>query len=73
MQVFLDWCNAGQALDPVLKAAIVHLWFVTIHPFEDGNPTFPSKCIMVPNFYENARIVAGREESERILCRIWRR
>ncbi|MBS1002044.1 Fic family protein [Acetobacter persici] len=37
MQIFLDWCNAGQALDPVLKAAIAHLWFVTIHPFEDGN------------------------------------
>ncbi len=37
MQVFLNWCNAGQALDPVLKAAIAHLWFVTIHPFEDGN------------------------------------
>ena len=37
MQAFLNWCNAGQALDPVLKAAIAHLWFVTIHPFEDGN------------------------------------
>ncbi|MFS8371427.1 Fic family protein [Acetobacter indonesiensis] len=37
MQAFLDWCNAGHALDPVLKAAIAHLWFVTIHPFEDGN------------------------------------
>ncbi|AHI26388.1 cell filamentation protein Fic [Komagataeibacter xylinus] len=36
-RAFLDWCNAGQALDPVLKAAIAHLWFVTIHPFEDGN------------------------------------
>ncbi|GCE78999.1 Fic family protein [Komagataeibacter oboediens] len=37
MRAFLNWCNAGQALDPVLKAAIAHLWFVTIHPFEDGN------------------------------------
>ncbi|MFT8307785.1 Fic family protein [Acetobacter malorum] len=37
MQVFLNWCNVGQVLDPVLKAAIAHLWFVTIHPFEDGN------------------------------------
>lgn len=34
---FLEWFNAGQAFDPVLKAAIAHLWFVTIHPFEDGN------------------------------------
>ncbi len=37
MQVFLDWFNAKDDLDPVLKAAIAHLWFVTIHPFEDGN------------------------------------
>lgn len=37
MQLFLDWCNAAQSGDFVLKAAIAHLWFVTIHPFEDGN------------------------------------
>lgn len=34
---FLDWFNAPHSLDPVLKAALAHLWFVTIHPFEDGN------------------------------------
>ncbi|MDR3175895.1 MAG: Fic family protein [Desulfovibrio sp.] len=34
---FLDWFNAPLDLDPVLKAGIAHLWFVTIHPFEDGN------------------------------------
>ena len=32
-----DWFNAADATDPVLKAGIAHLWFVTIHPFEDGN------------------------------------
>jgi Fic family protein len=38
MTAFLDWFNAApEALDPVLKAGIAHLWFVTIHPFEDGN------------------------------------
>lgn len=37
MGAFLDWFNAPTALDPVLKAAIAHFWFVTIHPFEDGN------------------------------------
>lgn len=37
MNTFLDWFNANQMLDPVLKAALAHLWFVTIHPFEDGN------------------------------------
>src|SRR5690606_34912233 len=37
MDAFLDWFENGGALDSVLKAAIAHLWFVTIHPFEDGN------------------------------------
>jgi len=37
MDSFLNWVNEENALDLVLKAAIAHLWFVTIHPFEDGN------------------------------------
>lgn len=37
MSRFLDWLNATPNLDPVLKAAVLHFWFVTIHPFEDGN------------------------------------
>lgn len=37
MTAFLAWFNATPETDPVLKAAIAHLWFVTIHPFEDGN------------------------------------
>ena len=37
MQAFLRWFNGKGALDPVIKAGIAHLWFVTIHPFEDGN------------------------------------
>ncbi len=37
MRIFLDWFNLEQNTDLVIKAAIAHLWFVTIHPFEDGN------------------------------------
>jgi Fic family protein len=37
MRSFLDWFNGGAATEPVLKAAQAHLWFVTIHPFDDGN------------------------------------
>lgn len=33
----IDWIENEHEVDPVLKAAIAHLWFVTIHPFEDGN------------------------------------
>jgi Fic family protein len=38
MSAFLKWFNANiSSIDSVLKAAIAHLWFVTIHPFDDGN------------------------------------
>jgi len=37
MTAFFDWMNGDSQPDPLLKAAIAHLWFVTIHPFEDGN------------------------------------
>jgi len=38
MKVFLDWCNSEEnSVDPVLRAAQAHLWFETLHPFEDGN------------------------------------
>lgn len=37
MNAFLDWENRADSTDPVLRAAIAHLWFVTIHPFDDGN------------------------------------
>jgi len=37
MKAFLQWFNASQEMDQVLKAALAHLWFVTIHPFDDGN------------------------------------
>lgn len=34
---FLEWFEGGGAPEPVLHAALAHLWFVTIHPFDDGN------------------------------------
>ncbi len=37
MSRFIKWFNAPASVDPVLKAGIAHFWFVTIHPFEDGN------------------------------------
>lgn len=38
MERFLAWCNTPlERLDGLLRAGIVHLWFVTLHPFEDGN------------------------------------
>ena len=37
MTAFITWMNNEKKLEPILKAAIAHLWFVTIHPFDDGN------------------------------------
>jgi len=37
MERFLDWLNHKNSLDLVLKSMIAHFWFVTIHPFDDGN------------------------------------
>ncbi|WP_373515019.1 Fic family protein [Persicitalea sp.] len=37
MEAFIHWFNQDDENDAVLKAALAHLWFVTIHPFDDGN------------------------------------
>lgn len=37
MQAFLKWYNENPDMDLVLKSAVAHLWFVTLHPFDDGN------------------------------------
>lgn len=37
MKRFIKWFNEENKIDLVIKAAIAHLWFVTIHPFQDGN------------------------------------
>ena len=34
---FLEWFNTNGGTDPVMNAGLAHLWFVTIHPFDDGN------------------------------------
>ena len=37
MARFFHWFEGPTTIDPVLKAALAHFWFVTIHPFDDGN------------------------------------
>ena len=37
MKAFVNWFNSENKIDPVIKAAIAHLWIITIHPFDDGN------------------------------------
>jgi Fic family protein len=37
MHQFIKWFNTDKSMEPVIKSAIAHLWFVSIHPFDDGN------------------------------------
>ena len=37
MDIFLKWFNDNSFMDPVIKSAIAHFWFIIIHPFDDGN------------------------------------
>jgi Fic family protein len=37
MQAFIEWFNTEKPISPIVRSAIAHLWFVSIHPFEDGN------------------------------------
>jgi Fic family protein len=37
MEKFIQWVNLKDDMDPILKAGIAHYWFVTLHPFDDGN------------------------------------
>lgn len=37
MNTFYEWFNKNEELNPIIKAAIAHLWFITLHPFDDGN------------------------------------
>lgn len=37
MESFLDWFHGSNETDWVVKSGLAHLWFVTIHPFDDGN------------------------------------
>ena len=37
MNSFIEWFNADESMESIIKSAIAHLWFVSIHPFDDGN------------------------------------
>ncbi len=82
MAGFIEWCNAEDDVDPVLRAAVAHFWFVTIHPFEDGNgrlaralaDLFLARADGCPErFYSmSTRIEAERKDYYRILERTQR-
>jgi Fic family protein len=78
MEQFIEWMNTPSSLDPVLRAAIAHFWFVTVHPYDDGNGRIARAIAdlalaradgMPTRFYSmSAQIVAEREEYYRRLA-----
>jgi len=77
LEDLLSWVNNEQDTNPIIKAAITHLWFVTLHPFEDGNGRITraltdmmlSKAEDIPyRFYSmSAQIQKDKEDYYRIL------
>lgn len=77
MNAFLEWFENGCELDPVLKSGLAHLWFVTIHPFDDGNGRIARAVAdlslarsenIVERFYSmSAQIRAERKEYYEVL------
>jgi Fic family protein len=77
MGKFLAWFDGNEQEDPLLKTAIAHLWFVTIHPFEDGNGrigrAIAEKCLArsdgsAQRFYSmSSQILEERKEYYEVL------
>ncbi|RRD63836.1 DUF4172 domain-containing protein [Comamonadaceae bacterium OH2310_COT-174] len=63
MQRFLDWANADGNEPALLKAGLAHLWFVTLHPFDDGNGrivSFPTiETVLKENFWQSMKMTEG--------------
>lgn len=72
MKRFLHWLNQNEGYDEVIRSAIAHLWFLTIHPFEDGNGQIARALTlsmlqrsesMLPRYYAfSARLLEKRSE-----------
>jgi Fic family protein len=80
LMAFFDWFNASRAdisLDPLLRAGLAHFWFVTLHPFDDGNGRLTRAITDLAlaqaenqaiRFYAmSASILASRQDYYRIL------
>lgn len=72
METFLDWVNAPCGIPCLVKAGLSHLWFVTLHPFDDGNGRIGravadlmlSRCDRDPRRYFSMSAQIQREQSQ---------
>ncbi|MDR3155162.1 MAG: Fic family protein [Deltaproteobacteria bacterium] len=67
---FIAWFNAASDMHPAVKAAVAHLWFVTVHPFADGNgriaralsdPAMAAQDSAAPYYSSSRQILKTRE------------
>ena len=65
MQKFLSWFDADEPVSSVIRSAVAHFWFVSIHPFEDGNGRL---ALFFPTCYwqEEKRVSSAYNVSSRI-------
>ena len=67
MNTFLNWLQEEQDIDMIVKAAIAHLWFVTIHPFSDGNGRIArtiAKSDDTPHRFYSMSNIIGKKRKE---------
>lgn len=66
MQALIDWCNTAE-LSPFIMAGVVHLWFVTVHPLDDGNGRLSRTLadMMLARLDDNARYYSMSAEINR--------
>ena len=68
MAAFLEWLNGPLDTSEAMRAALVHLWFVTVHPFDDGNGRLARADNTAHRFYSmSAQIHAERAQYYRML------
>jgi hypothetical protein len=65
MSAFLEWFEVGSKIDVVLKAAEAHLWFVTIHPFDDATTGPGGNAWRKSSFDGSRSAILGRRPNQR--------
>jgi hypothetical protein len=75
MKKFLDWFEKDGSTDLVIKTGVAHLWFVTIHPFDDGNGPLRIWFSPVPSAARNVFTACRRKSgrSAKPITRFWNR
>ena len=71
MDLFFNWLNDDQQIDPILKSGIAHFWFLSIHPMADGNGRISREMVLTKSYrslnmqtYYSVSEAIGQNKSE---------